>query len=58
MKWEQIDQWHMKSGDWKISKAANVPYPYGLWLQAKNLGYWETLEAAISAAISEIACQA
>lgn len=58
MRWEQIDKWHLKSGDWTISKAENVPLPYCLWFQRKNLGYFETAEAAKAACMERIAMQA
>jgi len=58
LKWKQIDNWHLRSGDWTITKALNVPLPYGLYFQSRSLGFFETLEAAQAAAIGIVAMQA
>lgn len=57
MKWQKINDSHYKCGDWTISVAVNVPLPFGLWFQQKNLGYFETLERAQSAYMDQIAWQ-
>jgi len=44
--WRQIDPYHLRNGDWTISKAINVPLPYGLWHSGKYHGHFATLEAA------------
>ena len=61
MKWERVNEWTIASGLFSITRhprPETVPYPYGLWLQNINHGYFETAEAAKAAAISIVAMQA
>jgi hypothetical protein len=59
LKWKQGEtQWYIRSGDWTITKALNVPLPYGLYFMGKNHGFYATLEAAQAAAIGIVAMQA
>lgn len=44
--WKVIDNYHMKNGDFTITKAVNVKYPYGLYHLNKSYGYFETSDEA------------
>lgn len=52
MTWERIDQWHMRNGEWTITKPGKpelYSMPYGLHHDQRNHGYFKTAEAAIAA---------
>lgn len=44
--WEQIDTWHIKNGLWTITRADNVPMPYGLYKGSVSYGYFKTSKEA------------
>lgn len=46
IEWKQIDNYHLRLGDWTISKALNVPLPYALWNKYKSHGFFKTLDEA------------
>jgi hypothetical protein len=47
MKWLEQDKYHISSGAWTIAKYFSpTGIKYGLSQRNKNLGYYDTLEAA------------
>jgi hypothetical protein len=47
MKWNEQDKYHISSGAWTIAKYFSPNgIKYGLSHRNKNLGYYDTLEAA------------
>lgn len=49
MNWNLIDQYHIKSGPWTITKPANmqgIPKPYGLYFDRKLIRHVETSQQA------------
>lgn len=49
MNWKQVDQYHIKSGPWTISKPgtpANYPKPYHLYLGKQSIGFYATADEA------------
>ena len=46
--WIQIDQYHLRNGDWTISKSHSISsiYPYGLFHNGKNHGFYKTVDEA------------
>jgi hypothetical protein len=47
MKWIKKDKYHITSGNWIIAKYFSpIGIKYGLSHNNKNLGYYDTLEAA------------
>lgn len=47
MKWKNEDKYHISSGSWTIAKYFSPNgIKYGLSKLNKNLGYYDTLEAA------------
>lgn len=49
MKWEMIDQFHLKSGPWTITKPGNLeglPKPYGLYFQSRLINHFATSQEA------------
>ena len=42
MAWLQVDDYYLKNGLWTITRAINVPLPYGLYKGDKNYGYFAT----------------
>jgi hypothetical protein len=46
--WLKVDPYHMRTGDWTISKAhSEVPKPYGLWHGAESKGFYATSADAL-----------
>lgn len=53
MDWKKIDEWHLKSGLFTISKAGNqdgLPKPYALWFQGKLINHYATSKEAMQEA--------
>ena len=47
MRWVDQDKYHISSGSWTIAKYYSATgIKYGLSQRNKNLGYFDTLEAA------------
>lgn len=39
-------KYYIRNGEWTITKAFNVPKPYGLWRGEKNHGHYATSDEA------------
>jgi hypothetical protein len=47
MQWKEIDKYHFTSGSWTVATYFSpTGVKYGLSQRNKNLGYFDTLEAA------------
>lgn len=49
MKWEKVDDYHMRFGEspWTMTYAKNTLFPYGLHFNTESKGYFKTLPEAI-----------
>jgi len=53
MAWKAISKWAITDGTWTISKAENVPFPYALWMNKENFGYFTSSQDAKAAITSQ-----
>jgi len=53
MAWKEISKWAITDGTWTISKAENVPFPYALWMNRENFGYFTSSQDAKAAITSQ-----
>jgi hypothetical protein len=45
MKWERVDDWHMRNGDWTMTWAPKALLPFGLYHNGVHKGHFETNKA-------------
>lgn len=48
MKWDKVDDWHARNGEWTMTWAPNVPLPFGLYRQSQSHGFFKTRQEAFN----------
>ncbi len=47
MTWVKQNEFYAKQGDYTLTQIPSVPYPYGLYKNNKNIGYFKTQAEAL-----------
>lgn len=47
MSWQKINEYFARNNDYTLTQIPSVPYPYGLYKNNKNIGYFKTQAEAL-----------
>lgn len=47
MKWQKMNEYYAKNGDYTMTQIPSVPYPFGLYHQKTAIGYFATQTEAL-----------